>query len=61
MTKKDFEFFAEFVVDNDLNWGAVDNLVVYFTRKNPRFCEERFRKAIKAHADKQQEIINGGN
>ena len=59
MTKKDFEFFAEFVVDNHLNWGAIDKLVVYFTRKNPRFCEDRFRKTIKFHADKQQEAIDG--
>lgn len=50
MTRVDFQFFAKFVVDNDLHWGAIDELVMYFTKKNPRFDEEIFRKAVKDYA-----------
>ena len=61
MTKKDFVFFAQFVVQHDLSWQAVDELVMYFSKKNPRFDEERFRGFIKTEAAYQQHLVENGD
>ena len=61
MTKKDFVFFAKFVVEHDLSWKAVDELIMYFNAKNPRFDEERFRNHIKTEAAYQQHLLGNGD
>ena len=59
MTKKDFEFFAEFVVFHDLSDAAEAELMRYFAKKNPRFSFEIWRSKVEKFQDKRREILYG--
>lgn len=55
MTAKDFEYFANYVAQWDIKDRMVDELVIYFKSKNPRFNEDMFRnKVTKLRKEKQQ-------
>ena len=59
MTKKDFEFFAQFVVYNDLSDGAEAELIRYFAQKNPRFDHKIWRSKIEKLQAQRREILYG--
>lgn len=47
MTRKDFEFFAAFCVENNVSEHAIGELIIYFTKKNPRFDAIKFNDKIR--------------
>lgn len=59
MTKKDFEFFANFVVDFQLDPAAEAELMRFFAKKNPRFSFDIWRSKIEKLQDKRREILYG--
>ena len=59
MTRKDFEFFAEFCVDNNLHEHAIGTLITYFAKKNPRFDAIRFMDKVRILNKRKEEAIYG--
>lgn len=58
MTKKDFEFFASFVVKHNLRKTATDELVEVFKQRNNRFDEERFLLTVGKLRNEKEKWMN---
>lgn len=59
MTRKDFEWFAEYVVDEHISEHGIGTLMRYFSKKNPRFDAIRFRDRVAILKKFREEAING--
>ena len=59
LTRKDFEFFAEFCVDEGVSEHGLGTLLLYFSKKNPRFNAIKFRDKVALLRKHQQEIMYG--
>ena len=60
MTKKDFEFFNQLIVDHNLSSSVEADMIRYFVKKNPRFDHEIWRKRMnKAQAAKREMLLYG--
>ena len=57
MTKKDFEYFANYVVQWDIRDRMVDELVMYFKSKNSRFNEKTFRDKITQLRHEREQLL----
>ena len=59
MTKMDFEFFNQLVVDHDLPPAVEAEMIKWFQKRNVHFCPKKWRKAMEQRQAKQRLLIYG--
>ena len=59
VTKKDFEWFVEWIVHHDIPHAARHELMTYFAKKNPRFDYAIFTRKLNEYQDRFNEAIYG--
>ena len=59
MTKKDFEFFNQLIVDHNLSPTVEVEMLRYFQKKNPRFDMEIWRKRMNKAQVEKREMLYG--
>ncbi len=57
MTRKDFEFFVQWLAENRIHMNATYSLLDYFKQKNPRFDANIFADALLKAFNKRDGLL----